>query len=557
MFRRDINAFFSNASLVACLLFISLMASGSARGQGLAEQARTAYQQKDYEKSAKLYSAAIDAGDQSPQNYYYAVCSYSLTGKKREAFDLLDRLLEHGFAFVEKLKQDADFNNLRTDPRWAPLLEKFEAKQKRQAYFWNSPSLKTAFAENLSEEEKIAGLSQFWSEVRYNFANFDLIPTLDWDKLFLDYLPKVRQTKSTIEYYRTLRELCAKLKDGHTNVYFPNELRGEALSVPLIATRLIEDKVIVRAVFDDELRQEGVEVGLEIVQVDGISVKQYAEQRVAPYQSASTQQDLEARTYDYSLLAGSSKDEINLSLSDGRGKVFQKRLKRLPPAERAKFLPKTAPMEFKVLPGNIGYVALNSFDNDLVVKQFEAAFEEIAKTVALVIDIRNNGGGNSGFGYHILSYLTDKPFKTSRWRTRSYRPSFRAWDMPEDWYDGGAGLQNPQGTKLYAKPAVVLTSARTYSAAEDFAIAFDAMNRGKIVGGATGGSTGQPLYFNLPGGGSARVCTKRDSYPDGREFVGVGVLPYVVTQETIADLRVGRDTVLQAALKELKVFLER
>lgn len=58
---------------------------------------------------------------------------------------------------------------------------------------------------------------------------------------------------------------------------------------------------------------------------------------------------------------------------------------------------------------------------------------------------------------------------------------------------------------------IVLTSARTYSAAEDFVVAFDAMKRGTIVGEPTGGSTGQPLLFVLPGGGTGRVCTKRDS----------------------------------------------
>ncbi len=531
----------------------NLMAAGRpARRQNLAEQAQSAYQQKDYEKSAQLYMGAINAGDQNPNNYYNGACGFSLAGKKSEAFDLLEQLLERGLGLAESLKKDADFNNLRGDARWAPLLEKFEVKQKRQAAFWSSPSLKTAFRANLSEDEKVAGLSQFWSEVRFNFANFDLVPTLDWDKLYLDYLPKVRQTKSTLEYYQALRELCAKLKDGHTNVYFPNELNDETLARPLIATRLIEDKVIVRGAFDEQLRKEGVELGLELIEIDGTPVKQYAEQRVAPYQSASTRQDLEVRTYEYSLLSGPAKESVELTLSDGRGKVFKKSLPRFAAAERAKLLPKTAPMEFKVLPGNIGYVALNGFDNDQVVKQFEAAFDEIAKTDALVIDIRNNGGGDSGLGYRILSHLTDKPFKTSRWRTRSYRPSFRAWGAPEDWHDGGAGERNPQGAKLYAKPVAVLTGPRTYSAAEDFAVAFDVMRRGKILGEATGGSTGQPLFFDLPGGGRARVCTKRDSYPDGREFVGAGVQPHVAVAQTVADFRANRDSVLEAALAELK-----
>jgi C-terminal processing protease CtpA/Prc len=78
------------------------------------------------------------------------------------------------------------------------------------------------------------------------------------------------------------------------------------------------------------------------------------------------------------------------------------------------------------------------------------------------------------------------------------------------------------------------------------------MKRGKIVGEPTGGSTGQPLTFPLPGGGAARVCTKHDAFGDGTEFVGTGVVPDVAASPTVADLRAGRDTVLQAALRELE-----
>jgi C-terminal processing protease CtpA/Prc len=61
------------------------------------------------------------------------------------------------------------------------------------------------------------------------------------------------------------------------------------------------------------------------------------------------------------------------------------------------------------------------------------------------------------------------------------------------------------------------------------------MDRGKIVGQPTGGSTGQPLIIGLPGGGSARICSKRDRYPDGTEFIGVGVQHDVEVLPTIAD----------------------
>ena len=99
---------------------------------------------------------------------------------------------------------------------------------------------------------------------------------------------------------------------------------------------------------------------------------------------------------------------------------------------------------------------------------------------------------------------------------------------------------------------VLLRSAATDSSAEDFAVAFDYMKRGTIIGEPTAGSSGQPFYFLLPGGGTARVCTVRDRYPDGREFVGIGVQPNVFVRTTIVGIRSHGDEVLDAALNYLR-----
>jgi C-terminal processing protease CtpA/Prc len=97
----------------------------------------------------------------------------------------------------------------------------------------------------------------------------------------------------------------------------------------------------------------------------------------------------------------------------------------------------------------------------------------------------------------------------------------------------------------------VLTGPRTFSAAEDFVVSFDAMKRGMLVGQRTAGSTGQPLFFDLPGGGTARICVKRDTYPDGRAFVGIGIPPQIEVEPTVADIRAGRDPGIAAAVKAL------
>ena len=531
--------------LIACFLVVQACA------QNITEQAYRAYQNKDYDKAAQLYLNAIRSGEKDLNNYYNGACSFALAGKKDEAFDLLQQTIQLGYSNAEHLKQDEDFKSLHTDSRWQPLVEKCEATQKRLNSFWGNPAFKTPFNANLSEDEKIAGLTQFWSEVRFNFANFDLVPTLEWDKTYLEFLPKVRQTKSTLEYYRVMLELCARLKDAHTNINLPNELRDEFYARPMLTTRWVEGKVLVRLVLDEKLKALGIAPGVEILEVNETPVQQYAEKNVRPYQSASTEQDMRTRMFEYGLLYGAVKDAVTLTLRDAAGKTLKQTLPRVPGDVRGKAIPNTPSFEFKVLPGNVAYVALNEFGSNNAYKEFVAAFDEIAKTNAIIFDLRENGGGNSGVGWGILTYLTDKPFKTSRWRTRNYRPSFRAWGTPDDWFDGGSGEQKPNGTKLYSKPVIVLTSPRTFSAAEDFAVAFDVMQRGTILGEPTGGSTGQPLVFQLPGGGSARVCTKRDTYPDGREFVGVGVQPQIKVAPTVADFRAGRDTVLEVALAEL------
>jgi C-terminal processing protease CtpA/Prc len=532
--------------LLLCTFFANSLAVAQVSTQSAAE------------KSALRTVAEIQAGNQEPDVIYRAAFQFALANKTEEAFKYLEMAIQRGYVNVEHIKSDPDLNSLHSDARWQQMIAKAEAKRKEQeAFFWNkkefweSPALKTPFKENLSEDEKVAGLSKFWSEAKYNFVNFDLVPELDWDALYLSYLPRIKNTKSTLEYYMLLREMCAKLRDGHTNVYVPKELQDELSARPLMRTRLIEDKVIVVGVYDDVLKQNGLEVGQEILEIDNVPVTQYAEQRIKPYISASTGQDLESRMYDAALPGGAINKPLELTLRDVRGSVFKKSLQRIGWDERVKRFPQPDSFTFKILPGNIAYVALNEFGSDRAAKEFEAAFNEIGKSKALIIDVRENGGGSSGIGYRVLSMLTDKAFKTSSWYTRQYRPTYRAWERPQNVYGSEAGEISPHGKNLYTKPVIVLTSPRTFSAAEDFAVAYLQMKRGLIMGEPTGGSTGQPLFISLPGGGSARICTKRDRFADGREFVGVGVQPDKIVKQTVADFRKGRDTVLDAALKEI------
>lgn len=483
---------------------------------------------------------------------YNLACEYSLIGDKDKAMATLQEAAAPGELTSTNLEQDSDFDNIRQDPAFKEFVKELQAKERPMRLLWNSSAWQTPFREDLPEVEKIAGLSLLWSEAKYNFAFFGRPDALDWDALYVSYLPKVQATKSTYEYYRVLSEFYAQLHDGHTNVNYPRELVNR-LGWPAITTRLVEGRVFIDEVRDPALKERGVVHGLEIVSIDGVPTREYGQKFVAPYLNASTAQDLEVKTYEGSLLGGLVANPVALALRDGAGKITNVTLARLNDADADK-LPRTPwkRFEYRVLPGNIAYVDLRSFGDQALVKDFDAAFPEIRKSDALILDVRENGGGSSNIGWAILGYLTSDSFSSSQWRTRDYRPAYRAWGVAEKWYSEPAGKLAPRGPDPYKKPVVVLTSAHTFSAAEDFAVVFDAMQRGLIIGEPTGGSTGQPLVFPLPGGGSGRVCTKHDRYPDGKEFVGVGIQPGILVRPTVEDFHAGRDTVLEAAVRELQ-----
>lgn len=419
--------------------------------------------------------------------------------------------------------------------------------QEAPAMQWETAALAGPYKENIGEDEKIAGLSKLWSEVKYNFFDTATLARLDWDKLYLETLPRVRATRSTEEYYRVLTELVARLKDGHTNVYPPEQLFDRMWARPLMKTRMVEGHVLVTEVLDAGLRAKGIMPGLEVVAVDGADVKAYAAREIAPYISASTPQDAELRTYGYMFLAGPAGSAPRVTFRDAAGKQFEQPVPRVDAAARKAALPNPASFEFSMLPDNVAYVALNSFEDSSAADAYLAAFEEIAKSSALIIDIRNNGGGNSEVGYKVLATLDNKAFLGSRWATRDYKPTWRAWGKDMPMYAEAPEVLQPDAQHQYGKPVVVLTSAATFSAAEDFAVAFEGMQRGTLVGEPTGGSNGQPLFIKLPGGGAARICSKQDSYPDGRAFVGVGVQPGKLVPRTLEGMRAGRDEVLEAA----------
>jgi carboxyl-terminal processing protease len=153
-----------------------------------------------------------------------------------------------------------------------------------------------------------------------------------------------------------------------------------------------------------------------------------------------------------------------------------------------------------------------------------------------------------------MERLTNKNFPLVKWESRNYQAAKRAWGGMQSWYGDSYDykINNPDTADYYHGQVAVLASPHTFSAAEDFLSAFMQAKRGIVIGEPTGGSTGQPLFFRLPDGGSARICTKLDYLYDGTEWVDKGLNSNVYVAPLVRDIQSGKDTVLEKSLEVLQ-----
>lgn len=424
--------------------------------------------------------------------------------------------------------------------------------------------------DTLSDEEKVYGLSLFWKEAKYNFAFFDQVPELDWDSAYIAYISKVISTKDDIQYFKALQSFAALLKDGHTSVSLPWSIRKDSIVKPGVELKNIQGKAIVINTIVDF--KHSIPIGSEIMKVNGEETMKYINDNVSLYISSSTDYMLLNKSIE-NMLAGWLNTNVQITIRTPEGVISTIDLKRKKSNGKlwVKAIKKYSPFEYRELENSIAYIAMNTFSEESVIGSFERILPLLYRCKAVIIDIRNNDGGDSRIGAKILTYFTEQEYLVgSAWRTKKHIAAFKAWVryankyeelaefMPyfvdNAWHVGSPDTVYVDSTlKKVRAPLVVLTGNSTLSAAEDFLIYLNYIEkRATIIGQRTGGSTGEPLMFELVGGAWGNVCSKRDYYPDGRDFVGYGIKPDIEVSPTIQDYMNNIDVVLNRAIEFLK-----
>jgi len=445
-----------------------------------------------------------------------------------------------------------------------------------------------ASAQNLtqiSKSDKLYGLANYWQEVNYNFVYINKVDKSGWNESYKKLLAKV-DSLTDFEYYLELQKLSALLNDGHTQVYLPEYLQSQLSQSEFgdfkFYTDLIEGKVVVVRISTSS--KDVLPIGTEILKVNGNEVQQYIEEKVKPYLSVSSAhvKDKRAAQLLFRNIKGSA---YHIEFKTPKGKTGTLDL-ILAPTENKDLYPQFPAVDTfssKWLKNGIYYMKILSFEKSSIYDDFLKVLPELRKATGVIIDVRYNGGGSSAVSRKVAQhFIKDSLIYGAKNQSRLIIPTDRALGSfltAQDTLEGKRdwGL-NKEETLMYYKsaqgyifhtypslpnkiakdvekiiiPTVILTGSNTASAAEDFLIYTNNQPHIRRIGEFTNGSTGQPLTVNLPNGGEAWICTKKVTFPDGTEFVGMGIKPDVKAEYTIRDLLNNEDSVLIKAIDELK-----
>ena len=201
------------------------------------------------------------------------------------------------------------------------------------------------------------------------------------------------------------------------------------------------------------------------------------------------------------------------------------------PDQKARFRQMAARQNFGVarvelLPGNVGLIDLRSFPpTEFSAATLTAAMTLVASTDALILDLRQNGGGDPETIAFLCSYFFPQGSKVHL---------NDIYNRPKNTTEEFWTLSVP-GPRYLARPVYVLTSARTFSGAEEFSYDLQTQKRATLIGETTGGGANPGGPMPIGAGFVAFIPTGRAINPITKtNWEGTGVKPDVATSAPAA-----------------------
>ncbi|ARS35448.1 S41 family peptidase [Pontibacter actiniarum] len=171
----------------------------------------------------------------------------------------------------------------------------------------------------------------------------------------------------------------------------------------------------------------------------------------------------------------------------------------------------------EVLPGNIGYLLINGFVEHITEAKpiIASALGFLANTNAIIIDLRENQGGEPDMVSQVESYFFKEKTRMNDLVNRSNKDTTFYYADPAK-----------TDSLTLSMPIYILTSRKTFSAAEDFSYAMQQAKRATIVGEITGGGAHPTMPFTVGQGFVVSISFARSLNPVTQtNWEGTGVVP--------------------------------
>jgi carboxyl-terminal processing protease len=309
----------------------------------------------------------------------------------------------------------------------------------------------------------VSDFDELWRTLSERYCFFGEKQT-DWRAVRRLYRPQAQAATSYAEFASVMAKVLNELYDAHTSLNdSPAEgPRGPYFDVWVEPNR--DGTALITSVRDGSAAADaGVVRNDTILAVDDVPVDTIAAEFMP---KCLVRPDAAAMAFALnSAVSGRIAQPRTLSLRTASGDTR----KVLIPVKTRKELPN---VESRILGGAIGYIVIRSFADDAVVAAVDDALLAMRDTQGLIIDVRQNGGGDTAVARPIMGRFISEPKPYARMRRRQGSGLTAPWTE----------MVEPRGPFTYRAPVAVLTSRWSASMAEGFPMGMRGIGRGTIVG---------------------------------------------------------------------------